>query len=74
MGDPRPPAGRRCLRQVQRAFRLLHQSNPAQQAGRWAALSRASALPRSPAAMLAAAPALRLLRLSTGKFTTKESS
>ena len=58
VGDPRPPAGGRRVRQVQRAVGVQHQPHPAQQAGGRRALPRAPPLPGAAAALLAAAPAL----------------
>lgn len=58
MGDPRPAAGGRRVRQVQRAVGVQHQPHPAQQAWRGRAVPGAPAVPRAAAALLAAAPAL----------------
>lgn len=66
VGDPRPAAGGRRVRQVQRAVRVQHQPHPAQQAGR-RAVPRAAAVLRAAAALLAAASALRLLRVPPGE-------
>lgn len=54
MGDPRPAALRRRVRQVQRAVRVLHQPDPTQQARG----SVPAAAVRAAAALLAAAPAI----------------
>lgn len=67
VGDPRPAAGRRRLRQVQRAFRLQHQPDPAEQAGRRGAVPRPAFVPRAATTLLAAASALRLLCVPSGE-------
>lgn len=58
VGDPRPPASGRRLRQVQRALGVVHQSDPEEQARGRGVISSPPAVPRPAAAVLATASAV----------------